>query len=169
MDEENKVVENEVVDATDDQTSDWETKYQALQAEKEKIEAEKENYRKGLLKAKGYLPNDYADTSDTTPAIEEVVKKVIAESLIDEKSRTSKEEERKLVENLIQENKKLKELTVSLQNRSQINSSASSSSGSKAQPGDKKHGWTDEQEKNLRSKGIDPTKAWENFQKIKKG
>lgn len=168
MDEENKVVEKEVIDATDNQipkVDEWEEKYKTLQAEKDKIEAEKENYRKGLLKAKGYLPNDI-QTDDTTPGIEEVVKKVISETLLDEKSRTSKEEERKLVESLIQENKKLKELNVSLANRSQIGSTASSS-GSKMESPEKKHGWTDEQEKSLKSKGIDPIKAWTNFKAIK--
>ena len=166
MDEENKVVENSSEEATVGET-DWKSEFDRLQIEKDKIELEKENYRKGLLKAKGYLPNDFP-TEDTTPDIEEVVKKVLSESLIDEKSRTSKEEERKLIENIIQENKRLKELNVSLSNRSQIGSTASGSgSGSKNEPEEKKHGWTDEQEKSLRGKGVDPIKAWENFKTIK--
>jgi len=172
MNEQDKVVEGETVDATNSQipeTDNWEEKYKTLQAENDKLEAEKENYRKGLLKAKGYLPND-VQTDDTTPDIEEVVKKVISETLLDEKSRTSKEEERKLVESIIQENKRLKELNVSLANRSQISSATSSSgSGSKADSDTKKHGWTDEQEKNLRNKGIDPIKAWNNFKTLKEG
>lgn len=171
MEEEIKAVETPSETAAVTQTDvvdEWEVKFKTLQAEKEKIEAEKENYRKGLLKAKGYLPNEYPDTGEVPADIEEVVKKVISETLLDEKSRSTSEQERKLTEQLIAENKRLNELNLSLSNRSQVSSVGSSSGGEKLEV--KSSGfWTKEQEAELKKKGLDPEKVRTNFQKIRDG
>lgn len=160
--------EGEVAAVAQTEVDEWEVKFKALQAEKEKIEAEKENYRKGLLKAKGYLPNEYPETGEVPADIEEVVKKVLSETLLDEKSRSANEQERKLTEEALAEIKRLKELNLSLSNRSQVGSMGSSSGGEKVEA--KTSGfWTKEQEAELRKKGLDPEKVKANFLKIKDG
>lgn len=55
---------------------DYEAEYAALLAENERIHSEKENYKKGLLKAKGKL-DDEEESSDIASLVQEEIRKVL--------------------------------------------------------------------------------------------
>ena len=156
MDNENK----ELNDAGTAPTSevDWEAKYNAQKDVSDKLEREKENYRIAMLQSRGYLTKKDDEKSGDVPTdIADVVEKVLKEKQVDESSRKAKEEERRLAEQVIQENKKLKEQIVSLSNRSQLGSVAPAGSASSVKDtSSTPNYWTPEQEASLRAKGIDP-------------
>lgn len=164
----------EIVPVTiETQEVDWEAKAKFLEAENFRIEGERENYRKGMLKAKGYSVNDLPqndENGNNVPSIKEVIKEVLNENEIEKQSRSLQEEQRKFQEDIIRENKILKEKVVSLNNKSQVGKGSPSGTGSESK--DQKtnaHGWTSEQEASLRKKGVDPLKAWENLKKVNNG
>jgi hypothetical protein len=122
---ENAPIQSETV-ATQEATQ---VDYEALLADKEaklaRIEQERDNYKKGLLRAKGKLPEDYQTDSDETETQEQMFRRIAREE------RLSAEEAQLLAD---KDNaykavlKRNKELEVALKNRGQISSSSAQGS-----------------------------------------
>ncbi len=153
MDEQNKGVETTNEQAPVVQEPDYKALYEQEKAEKAKIAEDRDNYKNGLLKAKGYSVNDATgDKLPDVPSVEEIVKKVL-----DEKSSTSQSESEE-VRKLREEVKIKDEVIVSLSNRSQVNTATSGGSSSEKEITNTKGAsyWTQEQEAALRAKGLNP-------------
>ena len=91
-----------------------------LQAKYEALEVEKENYRKGMLKAKGKLP-DEADTED----IEERMRRIVREENAATREAQIIREQQGIVKGLVKKNS---ELATALKNRAQTSSGSIGSS-----------------------------------------
>lgn len=83
-----------------------------------KVEAERDNYRKGMLKAKGKI----SEPEDVQDDLETVVRRVVQENLLSSKEAQIKNELEETLRKTARENRELK---LALANRSQLKSSAS--------------------------------------------
>lgn len=133
-----------------------------LQAKYEALEVEKENYRKGMLKAKGKLPVDTVDLNDIDARIEQRIEERFASS------RESQiiQEQQDIVKGLVKKNS---ELATALKNRAQSsNSSVGSSTEETATP--KGEYFSKETIAEFKARGYDDAKIQrikENFVKMK--
>jgi outer membrane protein TolC len=149
MEDEKKVEVETKVDETD-----WEAKYLETQANLDKVAAERENYKKGMLAAKGKSDDDESEEDKIARIVEEKLQGSTEAQLLKQKDEIAKR--------ALQENKELK---VALKNRTQIGASAGQGGG---QGGDVKTDfWTPEQLAYFKKRGIDPEKAKENYLKLK--
>ena len=107
------------------------TDYAAILAEKEaelaKVQEEKENYRKGLLKAKGKIIDDYQPDTDTESEDERIAR-IVDERLLSTKEAQISLERQAALDAVIKRNK---ELELALKNRSQIQSTSGGSNEDK--------------------------------------
>lgn len=135
------------------------TKFDDLAAEKERIEAEKENYRKGMLKAKGKIEDNPEPLEDE----DERVRRIIRE----EQSRSDlariNAEQKKLIDDLT---RKAKELSISVANRGTMPPAGGTSAAENVVT-PKDDFWSPEQIAALKAKGLDPQKVKENYLKRK--
>ena len=152
MEDEKKI---EVVETKVDET-DWEAKYLETQANLDKVAAERENYKKGMLAAKGKSGDDTDETE------EERIARIVEEKLQGSTEAQLLKQKDDIAKRALQENKELK---VALKNRTQIGASAGQGGG---QGGDVKTDfWTPDQLAYFKKRGIDPEKAKENYLKLK--
>ena len=100
---------------------DYEAELQKKDAEIAKVREEKENYRKGMLKAKGKLPEEDNLEED----LDDKVSRIVAEKLLNTKEAQAQAEKDVLVR---AQAKKLTELTLALKNRAQITDTSSQGS-----------------------------------------
>lgn len=97
---------------------DFEQAYNSLSEEYKQLETEKENYRKGMLKAKGKIKNE--DDSAASEDIESIIDRKVAEKVISQRELDLKARENALIKQAFAKNK---ELSLALKNRSQQGSS----------------------------------------------
>lgn len=88
-----------------------------------KLAAERDNYKKGMLKAKGKLKDDITDEEET---VEDKVDRLVKEALLDTQFTDAQRQKDQLIKDALARNK---ELETALKNRSQI-SPAEAGSGS---------------------------------------
>ena len=126
---------------------DWEAEAKQAIADKAAMTQERDNYKKGLLMAKGKIEDDGTsdkladEATDISKLVEEQVKKVVAPFV-----------------------KQNEEMKIALQNRSQIQSHSGGSQESSL--GEvKKEFWSAEQLADFKRLKIDPNKVYENWQK----
>lgn len=104
-----------------------EVDYEALLAEKDaelaRVRDEKENYRKGMLKAKGKLPQDEgSDDNDASPEnLEAIVERKVQEKLLNTREAQIQAERDQALKAVLKRNK---ELELALKNRAQVASSS---------------------------------------------
>lgn len=125
-----------------------------LEAEKTRIAVERENYRKGMLKAKGKLPDD---ETDILPE-DDRVRAIFREEMLNTQEAKIAEQNSNLVKSLLKKNE---EMATALKNRTQMTPSGGNSSGGGASP--ENRFWTPEQEANLKARGLDPEKVKQNI------
>lgn len=133
--------------------------YEALLAENAKIREERENYRKGMLKAKGKLKQD-PDDEDVDE--ESLIERKVREVLLAEKESLAEKKHNEFIKSLIEKNK---EMALALQNKANMpNASAGSGQVDKsvADPF-----FTPEQLADLKKKGLDPEKVKANMLRTK--
>jgi len=104
---------------------DYEAQLAAKDAEIAKIASEKENYRKGMLKAKGKLPGDNQVDSDDSETLDEKIARKVQETVL-----STREAQVQAERDAIQKAslKRIKELELALKNRSQVTSVSASGS-----------------------------------------
>lgn len=135
--------------------SENELKLKSLQEQIAKISKERDNYRTGLLKAKGKI-----DGEETTPEEEEErIRKIVREENLNSELNRLNQEQALVIEKISKDNK---ELRVALQNR--INVSGTPSGGSQDKPEAKDSSYfSEEQKETLRQRflksGVKPDKV----------
>ena len=166
--------ENKTVDGTQvavpevatDTTTRSEIDYPALVAEKDaeiaKVREEKENYRKGMLIAKGKLTDDTEGESETD---EERMRRIVQEELLNTKEARLLEERKSAEQAVMKENA---ELRLALKNQNTSTSGGSSTARADenkvvATSADKF--FSEAQLAELKKKGLDPEKVMANMKK----
>ena len=135
----------------------------ALQAKDEEIARlarERDNYRKGMLKAKG-KQKDYYD--DDEPDLEEKIDRIVAEKILSKEEDKVRAERDQMVQRLAIENAELRKAVA---NRTQVNVATGTGSSAEA-PEVKNEFFSQEQLEDLKAKGLDPEKVKENLLKYK--
>ena len=133
--------------------------YEAILAEKDaeiaKVQAEKDNYRKGLLKAKGKLPEDYQSDTDELETMENQIDRKVREILLSTKEAQLQAEKDQALKAVLKRNK---ELETALKNRVQVTSQTGEGSNQDKPEGKKDNYFSNEQIQALRAKGYDDKK-----------
>jgi hypothetical protein len=162
-----KTVETEEKKAVASQEGlDYEAVLAQKDAELAKVREERENYRKGMLKAKGKLPDEYQTDDDTHETSEEMVRRVTREELLNTKEAQLQAEKDDALKAVLKRNK---ELEVALKNRGQIaDTSASGSNEDKFEVKADSY-FSKEQIAALRAKGWDDKKIEQAKQNMQKG
>jgi len=134
--------------------------YEKLLQENARMMEERDNYKKGMLSAKAKLKGRAEDFEEEEPETSEedriaaIARKVYLET---ESARLEKKKE-EAIQKLLRENKELK---LREQSRSQLSSAPGSSAPDK--PESNPSPWSKEQLAELKRRGVDPTKVFENF------
>src|SRR6185312_1145563 len=117
-----EVVESSTIESTE---VDYEAELAKKDAEISQIKKEKENYRKGMLKAKGKIPDEDDNSSNVDEDIDSKVKRLVQEQLLVTKEAQAIADKENLVKDLARKNK---ELTLALKNRGQVTSTSAQGS-----------------------------------------
>lgn len=133
---------------------DYEAELAKKDAEIAKIAQEKENYRRGMLKAKGKLP-DEDDNSSNDEDLDAKIDRKVEERLLASREAQVLAEKDALV---IASAKKIKELSLALKNRNQVSSSSGQGSNQDRQEVRTDSTLSEDQINSLRSKGWDDKK-----------
>lgn len=106
-----------------------EVDYEALLAQKDaeiaQVRTEKDNYRKGLLKAKGKLPEDVDLDSSTPEGMDALIDRKVQEKFLSTKEAQLHAEKEATLKAVLKRNK---ELEVALKNRGQISTTSGAGS-----------------------------------------
>lgn len=140
--------------ATQTTEVDYEAELTKKDAELAKVRAEKENYRRGMLKAKGKLP-DEDDISSNDEDIDAKIDRKVEEKYLATREAQVLAEKDALV---IASAKKIKELSLALKNRSQVSSSTGQGSNQDRPEVRTDSTLSEDQLSSLRAKGWDDKK-----------
>jgi hypothetical protein len=99
--------------------------YEAVVVALTQAESDRDNYRKGLLKAKGKLPDEQSDEGD-----DDKMRRIVAEELAKTQVFQLQAKKDEIVKKALKENKELK---VALKNRTQIANNAGGASQAEAE------------------------------------
>ncbi len=155
MKEETKAVETKVEVAAPQQEVDYEAVLAQKDAELAKVQEEKENYRKGMLKAKGKLPDEYSSDNDAQEDLDEKIDRKVQERLLSTKEAQLQAEKDAAYKSLIKRNK---ELEVALKNRGQVTTSTGQGSNQEKTEGKVDDYLSNDQIAALKAKGWDDKK-----------
>ena len=139
--------------------TDYEKEFNALLEENAKIANDRDNYKKGLLAAKGKLPADL-DIEDTD--LESLIEKKVQDTLLRTKEFQNEQAKQDLIKGILKRNK---ELELALQSRDGISRVAAGGSTGPMEP--KVSNWTLEQIEYFKKRGLNPDKVKENYTKFK--
>ncbi len=165
MSTETPAVEEKKIDAAAPQSENvvtpttTEVDYEAVLAKKDEelqaVRIERENYRKGMLKAKGKLPEEEELDSSTPEGMEALIDRKVQEKFLSTKEAQVQAEK----DNLIKaQSKRLKELEVALKNRGQINAASGQGSNQEKPEGKVDNYFSNDQIAALKAKGYDDKK-----------
>jgi hypothetical protein len=144
MEPEKKEVEKKEVDASttqqevkkeesgasaDQKVVDFAAELAKKDAELAKLATEKENYRLGMLKAKGKIQNDEVVDEVDKPDLDSLISEKVQAALYSEKERQLQAEKDALLQDAL---KKVKELSTALSNKQGISTAASGTSSDSA-------------------------------------
>ena len=161
MEPETQAVETTTQTAATEQVDvDYEAESLKLNTELAKVRAERDNYKRGMLKAKGKVTTD--DTSEDELSLDERIERKVQEKLLESQEAKLVEAQTKIIKDA---STKVKELTLALKNRAQITTASTSSDTSEAIPGD--NFWSKDQLAEFKRRGVDPEKVKQNILKEK--
>jgi len=144
--------QSDTSDASEVSMEDYLSVIEAKDAELAKLRSEKDNYKRGLLKAKGKLDED----DESEPAdLDTMIERKINEKLLSSKEDQVQREKDEAMKALAKQNR---ELLTALRNRSQISTGTGTGSNNDNQVKVSDHILSPDQEKNLRAKGWDDKK-----------
>jgi len=139
--------------------------YEAVLAKKDaelaEVRTERENYRKGMLKAKGKLPEEEELDSSTPEGMEALVDRKVQEKFLSTKEAQLQADKDAALRAMIKRNK---ELEVALKNRGQILSPTAGGSNTEKPEGKVDNYLSNDQINALKAKGWDDKKI-ESFKK----
>ncbi len=158
MNEETNGVKTDVV-AESAPAQSTEVDYEAVLAQKDaelaKVREEKDNYRKGLLKAKGYIPENSQSDADDSEDSDTRTRRIVQETLLATREAQLEAEKDDTIKASI---KRIKELETALKNRGQITSTSGEGSNQDKPEGKKDNYFSNDQIAALRAKGYDDKK-----------
>lgn len=134
---------------------DSETLLAQKDAEIAKIATERDNYRKGLLKAKGKLPDEEELDTSTPEGLEALVDRKVAEKLLNTKEAQLQAEKDAIIKQTLKRNK---ELELALKNRTDVTSTSGQGSNQEKPEGKKDNFFSNEQISALKVKGYSDAK-----------
>jgi len=147
-----------------------EVDYEAVLARKDaelaEVRTERENYRKGMLKAKGKLPEENDLDNNSSEDMESIIDRKVTEKLLSTKEAQLQAEKDQALKAVLKRNK---ELETALKNRSQISSTSAQGSNEDKPEGKMDNYFSNEQLNALRAKGYDDKKIEtlkKNMQKV---
>ncbi len=136
-----------------------EVDYEAVLAEKDaelaKVQQEKENYRKGLLKAKGKLPEEHQSDADDPEELEALIDRKVSEKLLNTKEAQLQAEKDQALKAVL---KRIKELEIALKNRTDVTSVSANGSNQEKPEGKRDNFFSNEQMASLKAKGYSDAK-----------
>lgn len=139
--------------------TDYEKEFNALLEENAKIAQERDNYKKGLLQAKGKLPAEL-DVENTD--LDSLIEKKVQDTLLRTKEFQNEQAKQELIKNIVKENRELKNALLAKEGVSRV--SAGGGTGPvETKPSD----WTPEQLVYFKKRGLDPDKVKDNYTKFK--
>lgn len=133
---------------------DYATEYAALLEENVRISSDRNNYRKGLLHAKGKKQVDEEELSE-----DEKIEQLLDRKLAERDDKNKEDKKRELAMKLVKENRELK---IALQNRSQVSVGASGSSTKETVTNDTY--WSKDQLEYFKKRGLDPNTVKKNIE-----
>jgi hypothetical protein len=140
---------------------DYEKEYFALLEKESKTAADRDNYKQGLLAAKGKIPATV--DIDTDPSdIDALIEKKVQATLLRTKEFQIQQSKDDLVKKIIAENKELK---LALNNKDGISTVSPGSNVSK--PPVVKQQWSKEQLEYFKKRGLNPDTVMKNYIKAK--
>ena len=139
---------------------DYEALLTAKDAEIAKVREEKDNYRRGMLKAKGKLPEEDDNSLNGEDLDAKIDRKVQERLLATREAQVSAEKDALIMAMA----KKTKELTLALKNRGQVTSPSGAGSNQEQPEGKKDNLLSNEQLNALKARGFDDKKI-EEFKK----
>lgn len=136
--------------------------YDAALKERDKAIESANNWKRvGLAKKRGEAVEvEPLDEEEVERRAEERAAQIVAQREADAKARQAEEIARKAL-------KENQELRVALKNKSGVVTTASTSSTGTVEVKQNPTGWNEAQLADLKKRGIDPVKAWENYLKVK--
>lgn len=155
MPEETNAVETEVQVAAPEQNVDYEAVLSQKDAEIAKVREERDNYKKGLLKAKGKTHEDYQSDTDENEDADSRTRRIVQETLLSTKEAQLQAEKDQALAAVLKRNK---ELETALKNRSQVTTTSGDGSNQDKPEGKKDNYFSNEQILALRAKGYDDKK-----------
>lgn len=154
--EENATSSQEVKTGAETASTQQQVDYEALLAQKDaeiaKTRAEKDNYKRGLLVAKGKLPEEDEDSSETQ---EQMVRRITREELMNTKEAQLQAEKDEIQKASM---KRIKELELALKNRGQITTNSGQGSNQEKPEVNTDSYFSKEQLAALKAKGYDDKK-----------
>lgn len=152
-------VETKTEGAVTSESVDYKAILEETQAQLIKIDAEKENYRKGMLKAKGKPADDYGE--EDSEDIDEKFRRIAREELLKTQESQLIAKRDDTLKNVLKQNE---ELRLALKNRASVGTATAS--GSNQEKNEVKDTFfTDAQLAELKRKGLDPAKVKANMLK----
>lgn len=127
-----------------------------LAAELEAVRTERDNYKKGMLKSKGKLPEDEENQEN----LDEVIARKVQEALNSTRDADLEAREKAAIEKILKENRELKLAT---QNRSQIGAGAGQGASIESQPSTTDTFFSAEQLAEFKKRKLDPEKVKQNI------
>lgn len=150
-----------------------EVDYEALLSQKDaeiaKVREEKDNYRKGLLQAKGKLPEDTEIDTQNPEQLEALIDRKVNERILSTKEAQLQAEKDSALKAVLKRNK---ELELALKNRGQITSTSAQGSNQDKLEVKTDSYFSTEQINDLKKRGWDDKKieaAKQNMLKVNKG
>ncbi len=156
MNDEKKVVDGQVEAAAPQQeVVDHEAIIAQKDAELAKVRQERENYRRGMLKAKGKLPEDPQSDTDDLEDPDERTRRIVQETMLSTKEVQLQAEKDATYAAVLKRNK---ELETALKNRGQITSTSGDGANQDKPEGKTDNYFSNDQIAALRAKGYDDAK-----------
>jgi hypothetical protein len=136
-----------------------EVDYEAVLAQKDaelaQVRTEKENYRKGMLKAKGKLPEDSQTDDEGTETQEQMFRRIAREERLSEKETQIQADKDNALKAVLKRNR---ELELALKNRGQVTSTSAGGSNQDMPAGKVDNYFSNDQIASFKAKGWDDKK-----------
>lgn len=152
-------VETPVAEAPKLQEPNYEELLAEKEAELQKAQEERDNYRRGMLKAKGKVQEE---TFSEEESDEDKMRRIAREEALSIREQMIQREKDDLIKKALKENSELK---IALKNKAQLTPASGASADSS--PDVKDTYWSPEQIASLKAMGVDPEKVKGNVQKYK--
>lgn len=142
---------------------DYAAQLLAKDEELAKLARERENYKQGMLRAKGKVSEEELFADEISQ--EDKLRSIVREELLSTESARIAQEREEILAKVLRENSELK---LSNKAKTQMSSAPVSGGSNLERPKSDTEFWSADQLAAMKARGIDPDKAKENYLKLKK-